>query len=224
VKKDHPLIVVGDSAFAEIAYEYFTHESPYEVVAFAVESAFLKRTELFGRPIVAFEEIEQRFAPPEHFFFAANVYTQLNRLRTRLYQAAKHKGFRPASFISPHAFVWKNVELGEHCFIFENNVVQPFVKMGSNVVLWSGNHIGHHSVIQDNVFVASHAVISGYCDIGKNCFVGVNATIANNIRVGADCVIGAGALVARHVEEDRVVKGAPGEGTGSARRLNRVAA
>jgi carbonic anhydrase/acetyltransferase-like protein (isoleucine patch superfamily) len=96
--------------------------------------------------------------------------------------------------------------------------------MGSNVVLWSGNHIGHHSVIQDNVFVASHAVISGYCDIGKNCFVGVNATIANNIRIGADCVIGAGALVARHVEEDRVVKGAPGEGTGSARRLNRVAA
>lgn len=34
--KDRKLIIVGDSAFAEIAYEYFTHDSPFEVVAFAV--------------------------------------------------------------------------------------------------------------------------------------------------------------------------------------------
>jgi hypothetical protein len=30
------LVVLGDGAFAEIAYEYFTHDSEYEVVAFAV--------------------------------------------------------------------------------------------------------------------------------------------------------------------------------------------
>ncbi len=30
------LVIVGDSAFAEVAYEYFTHDSPYTVVAFAV--------------------------------------------------------------------------------------------------------------------------------------------------------------------------------------------
>jgi sugar O-acyltransferase (sialic acid O-acetyltransferase NeuD family) len=222
VEKKLKLIIIGDTAFAEIAFEYFTHESPYQVVAFAVESAYIKQTELFGLPIVPLEELEQRFSPPAHFFFAANVYTQLNRLRTRLYRAAKEKGFRAASFISPHAFVWRNVELGEHCFVFENNVIQPFVKIGNNVVLWSGNHIGHHSLIHDNVFVASHAVISGFCEIGENCFVGVNATLANNLHIGADCVIGAGALVARDVEDDKVVKGAAGEPSGSARRLNRV--
>jgi sugar O-acyltransferase (sialic acid O-acetyltransferase NeuD family) len=223
VKKAHGIIIIGDTAFAEIAYEYFTHDSSYEVVAFTVESAFLKQEQLFGLPVVPFEELERRYDPSTHNFFAANVYTQLNRLRTRLYLAAKGKGFRPASFVSPHAFVWRNVEIGEHCFIFENNVVQPFVKIGNNVILWSGNHIGHHSRIQDNVFIASHAVISGFCDVGKNSFIGVNATVANNVCIGADCLIGAGALVARDVEEDKVVKGAPGEGTGSARRLNRVA-
>ena len=33
MEKKHKLIIVGDSAFAEIAYEYFTHDSEYEVVA-----------------------------------------------------------------------------------------------------------------------------------------------------------------------------------------------
>src|SRR4051812_11622388 len=116
--KDRKLILVGDSAFAEIAFEYFTHDSPYEVVAFAVKRTYLKRTELFGRPVVAFEDLPSIYPPGEHSFYAALVYTQLNRLRTRLYQSAKAIGYAPASYVSPHAFIWRNVKLGEHCFIF----------------------------------------------------------------------------------------------------------
>lgn len=222
MEKNGKLVIVGDSAFAEIAYEYFTHDSPYEVVGFSVEQAFLKRTELCGLPVVPFETLETHFAPADHAFFAAITYAQLNRLRTRLFNAAKARGYRPASYVSSRAFVWRNVELGEHCFIFEGNVVQPFVKLGNNVVLWSGNHIGHHSTIGDNCFVASHAVISGFVDLGANCFVGVNTTFANNITVGGDCLFGAGAVVSADVPEDKVVKGTVGEPTGSARRLSRV--
>jgi sugar O-acyltransferase (sialic acid O-acetyltransferase NeuD family) len=205
-----------------VAYEYFTRQSEFEVVGFSVDRAYLKRTELLGKPVVAFEDIEQTFAPAEHYFYAALVYTQLNRLRTRLYLAAKAKGYRPASFVSPDAHVWPNVTLGEHCFIFESNVVQPFVQIGRNVVLWSGNHIGHHSCIGDNCFIASHVVVSGFTSVGENAFIGVNATIGNNVTIGKDCLIGAGALVVKDVDEDRVVPGAAGEPSGSARRLNRV--
>ena len=220
--KDRKLVIVGDSAFAEIAYEYFTHDSRYEVACFAVERAHMKRDSLCGLPVVAFEDVERDYAPAAHHFFAANVYTQLNRLRTRLYKAAKEKGYSPASFVSPRAFVWHNVQLGEHCFIFEDNVVQPFVKIGDNVVLWSGNHIGHHSTIGDNCFLASHVVVSGFCEIGANCFIGVNATFANNLKLGADCIVGAGALVSGDVEPDKVVRGPSSEASGSAKRLSRV--
>jgi sugar O-acyltransferase (sialic acid O-acetyltransferase NeuD family) len=222
MEKTRKLVIIGDSAFAEIAYEYFTHDSPYEVVGFSVEQAFLKRDQLFGLPIVPFESLEAHFAPAEHHFFAAITYVQLNRLRTRLFRSAKERGYRPASYVSSNAFVWRNVELGEHCFIFENNVVQPFVKIGENVVLWSGNHIGHHSTIGANCFIASHAVVSGFVNMGENCFVGVNTTFSNNITIGKDCLFGAGAVVARDVPEDKVVKAEAGEPTGSARRLNRV--
>src|SRR5690349_10315439 len=121
------LVILGDSAFAEVAYECFTHDSEYEVVGFSVESAYLKKNTLFGLPIVPFETIEEKFPPSEVEFYAALVYSQLNRLRTRFYQEAKAKGYHPASYISSRAFVWHNVQLGEHCFVFENNTLQPFV-------------------------------------------------------------------------------------------------
>ena len=194
------LIIVGDSAFAEIAYEYFTYDSDYEVVAFSVEVSFLTRDTLFGLPIVAFEDIENIFPPDDHHFFVATVYTQLNRLRTRLLHAAKTKGFTPASYISSRAFVWRNVEFGEHCFVFENNTVQPFVRIGDNVVLWSGNHIGHHSVVRDNCFFASQVVVSGFCDIGENSFLGVNATLAHNVVLGKNTWIGPGVTISKNTE------------------------
>jgi sugar O-acyltransferase (sialic acid O-acetyltransferase NeuD family) len=205
--KSRKLVLIGDSAFAEVAYEYFTHDSEYEVVAFAVEKAYLKREELFGLPVVPFEDLPSRFSPDGHEFYAALVYTQGNALRARLYETAKEMGYRPASYVSPRAFVWRNVTLGEHCFIFEGNVIQPFVRIGSNVVLWSGNHIGHHSSIGDHCFVSSHVVVSGFVHIGPSCFLGVNSTFANNLNVGGRCVIGAGALVLGDVGDGETVVG-----------------
>jgi sugar O-acyltransferase (sialic acid O-acetyltransferase NeuD family) len=177
------------------------------VVAFAVERAYLRRCELLGLPVVAFEELEERFAPGDHWFYAALVYTQQNALRARLYEAARAKGYRPASFVSPRAFVWHNVVLGEHCFVFEGNVLQPFVHVGRNVVLWSGNHIGHHSRIGDHCFVSSHVVVSGFVEVGEFCFLGVNSTFANNLRVGSRCTVGAGALVLGNVADGETVVG-----------------
>jgi len=202
--KTGKLVIVGDTAFAEIAYEYFKHDSAYEVVGFTVDREYLKKERLFGLPVVPFDEVERFFAPDDHAVYAANTYTQMNRLRARFAADAKRKGYRLASYVSSRAFVWRNVELGEHAFIFEDNTIQPFVKVGSNVVMWSGNHIGHHSVIRDNVFISSHVVVSGFCDIGDSCFLGVNATIANNVTIARDNLIGAGATILKSTEENRL--------------------
>ncbi len=201
------LIIVGDTAFAEIAFEYFTTDTDYEVVAFSVERNYLKQDSLFGLPVVAFEELETLYKPRDHRFFVAATYSQLNALRRRLYSQTKQKGFLPASYTSPHAFVWKNCKIGEHCFVFENNVIQPFVRLGRDVILWSGNHIGHHSVIGNHCFISSHVVVSGFVDIGEGCFLGVNSTISNNVSIGANCLIGAGALVLGDVPDGQKVVG-----------------
>lgn len=195
------LVIIGDSAFAEIAYEYFTHDSDYDVVGFAVEAEYHKKETLLGLPVVQLEKIEEDFPADEHWVHVAVVYTQLNRLRARLASNLKGRGYKLASYISSRAFVWSNVKLGEHCFIFEDNTVQPFVEIGNNAILWSGNHIGHHSKIGNNVFVSSHVVISGFVNVGDNCFLGVNSTISNNVNIADDCWLGPGVIIARDTDK-----------------------
>ncbi len=198
------LVIVGAGYIAEVAYEYFTADSDYEVVAFAVERSMLERNRLFGLPVVPFEDVETLYSPETHCAFIATGYAQLNRVRERLYHEAKAKGYHLASYVSSRAFVWRNVTMGDNCFILENNVLQPFVTIGNNVTLWSGNHIGHHASIGDHVFIASHVVLSGLVKVGAHCFFGVNSAVADNVTIGEDAVIGAGATILRNAEGGKI--------------------
>ncbi|MBP6985351.1 MAG: acetyltransferase [Alphaproteobacteria bacterium] len=200
------LIIIGDSAFAEIAYEYFTHDSEYEVVGFAVSKAFLKVDSFCGLPVVCFEDIEKHFPPLDHSAFVALTYGDMNRNRQFMYEQTKSKGYELASYISTRAFVWQNVQMGDNCFIFEDNTIQPFVTIGHNTILWSGNHIGHHSNIGSHVFISSHVVISGFDNVGDNCFIGVNSTLVNNIDLGSDTWVGPSCTVTRNTESGSFFK------------------
>lgn len=207
--KTKKLILFGDSAFAEIAYEYFTYDSEYEVVAFTVSKEYLKKETLFGLPVVPFEDIENSYPASAYEMHIALVYNSLNRVRRQFYLNAKAKGYTLANYISTRAFVWRNVELGDNVFIFENNTIQPFVKIGSNNVFWSGNHIGHHSVIGAHNFISSHVVVSGFCNIGDNNFFGVNSTMGNNLNVGSDCLIGSSVHIVKSVPDGSLMRGTP---------------
>lgn len=207
--KSKKLVIIGAGEFAEIAYEYFTHDSHYEVVGFSVESAYITHDTLFDLPVVPFEKIESTFPASEVDAFVAITFTKLNRIRTRLYHAAKNKGYKLATYISSKAFVWHNAKIGDNCFIFENNVIQYHVNVGNNVIMWSGNHVGHRTSIADNCFLSSHVVVSGYCNIGQNCFLGVNSTLNDNIKIARDCLIASGALIVKNTEPQKIYKGSP---------------
>jgi sugar O-acyltransferase (sialic acid O-acetyltransferase NeuD family) len=206
ISKSRKLVILGDSAFAEIAMEYFEADTDYAVVGFSVEDSFREKDYLNGLPVVDFSKINDIFPADYHEICVAVTYTHLNRLRARLAFEAKSKGYRLASYISPHAFVWRNATIGEHCFIFENNVIQPFSSIGDNVVIWSGNHIGHHSIIRNNCFISSHVVISGFCDVGENSFLGVNSTLANNVSLEGDNWIGPNVAVIKSIEKGTLIK------------------
>jgi len=217
------LVIVGDSSFAEIAYEYFEKDSDYNVVAFAVEKEYRKRDSLFSIPVVDFETIEEKFNVNDTDVFVALTYARLNRVRTRICSDVKKKGYKLASYISSKSFVWDNVKIGENVFIFEDNTIQPFVEIGNNVIFWSGNHIGHHSVIGNNLFISSHVVVCGHCILKDNSFIGVNASIANNLTLEEDNFIALGSVIVKSTEKDSIYKGNPAtRGKISAKKLCKV--
>lgn len=202
-----PLVIFGAGDIAQLAHYYFSTDSKYEVVAFTVDAAYITTSEFCGLPVVPFEEVTNRYSPNTHDIFVALSYSKLNQIRKEKYFAAKSLGYRFASYISSHATVLNEGKIGENCFIFEDNTIQPFVSIGNNVTLWSGNHIGHHSTIHDHCFIASHVVVSGGVVIGESCFIGVNATLRDHIKIGEKCVIGAGTLILADTESEGVYIG-----------------
>lgn len=202
-----PIVIFGAGDIAELAHYYFTRDSPYDVAAFTVDSAFLTQDRLAGLPVVPFETLTRDYPPSGHSAFVALSYSKLNELRREKYLAFKASGYELVSYVSSRATILNDGKIGENCFILENNVIQPFASIGNNVTLWSGNHIGHHSRVADHCFLASHIVVSGGVDIGEACFLGVNATLRDHIRVGERCVIGAGALILADAEPNGVYLG-----------------
>lgn len=207
--KSKKLIIYGLGETADLAYEYFTHDSPYEVVAFTADKEYKTKDSHLGLPVLEFETLDTNYPPTGIELFVASSFNKLNRVRMKMYSAAKARGYHCASYISTKAFIWHNATIGENAFILENNVIQHKVKIGNNVILWSGNHIGHQTIIEDNVSLSSHCVISGFCVIGANSFLGVNCTFNDQIKLGKDNFVGSGALIVKNTEDGKLMIGAP---------------
>lgn len=201
------LVIFGTGTIAQLAHYYFSKDSQYDVCAFTVDPNYFSGRGFCGLPVIPFNEVVEVY-PVEHYdLFVALSYSSLNSLRKEKYENAKEMGYNIANYVSSRATVLNDHQIGENCFILENNTIQPFVEIGDNVTLWSGNHIGHHSVIGSHSFIASHVVISGGVKIGEQCFIGVNATLRDHIEVGDRCVIGANALILSDADSDGVYIG-----------------
>jgi sugar O-acyltransferase (sialic acid O-acetyltransferase NeuD family) len=201
------LVIFGLGDIAQLAHFHFSEDSDYEVVAFSVDAAFIKEATFCGLPVVAFEEVAKVYPPDTHDMFIAVGYSKLNALRKEKYFKAKAMGYRLASYISSHATVHKNVQVGDNCFIVEGNVIQPFATIGNNVILYGSAHIGHHSRVGDHCFIAAHVVVSGRVVIGEQCFIGINAALRDYIVVGDRCIIGGSVLLLKSAAEDGIYLG-----------------
>jgi len=203
-----PVAIFGTGQFGAVAAVYLQRDSPREVLAFTVDGQYVQGEEFCGLPLIAFEDFLESHPPERVDLLVALGYQGVNEIRRGIYERCRRLGYGFVTYVSSKALNMTDGPIGANTFIFEANVLQPFVEIGDDVVLWSGNHIGHHSRIEDHCFIASHAVVSGNVTIGEGCFVGVNATFRDGISVGARCVIGAGATVLADQDDGTVLAAA----------------
>jgi sugar O-acyltransferase (sialic acid O-acetyltransferase NeuD family) len=204
--KNKKAIIFGTSGQAEVMAYLLDNDSEYEVVAFTATKEYVNEKSAYGRPLVRFETIENSYPPSEYEMHIAIGYNTQNTVREHFYFEAKKKGYKLLTYISSRCSNY-SASIGDNCFIFEDNTIQPFVNIGSNCILWSGNHIGHHSIVEDNVFISSHVVISGHCRIGHHSFLGVNSTLRDGITLAPLTRLGAGCLIVKDTEEAKTYIG-----------------
>ena len=201
------VLIFGLRDFAQLALFYLTHDSPYEVVAFAASSAYLEnRTSFEGLPVVDFERVEEGYPPDEYCFFVPMSPTNMNRDREKVYLATKKKGYELISYVSSQAIVMPGTKIGENCFIWENNTIQPFVEIGNNVTVCSGNIIGHHARIGDHVFLAN-TVLTGHTVVGPYCFFGVNSCVRECLHIAEGTYVAMNSAVVCDTEPWSVYRG-----------------
>jgi sugar O-acyltransferase (sialic acid O-acetyltransferase NeuD family) len=202
-----PLVIFGTTEFGQVASRYFAEDSPYDVVAFTADRQYVSESKVLGSEVIPFDDLEHHFPPSSCDLFVAIGYSRVNRARREVVQRCKGKGYRLASYFSPRSHCYGPYEMGENSFVFEGNIVKPFVKIGNNVMIWSGCLVGHHVVIEDDCWLASHAVLAGSVRVGRGTFVGVNATIIDGVIIGAENIIGAGTLITGDTRNNEVYRG-----------------
>ena len=201
------IVIFGSGQIAEVVHYYLAVEGRRNVVAFTVDSAYLKSDVLLGLPVVDFATIVEKYPPSLYDMFVAVGFRRVNRDREEKVSVAESLGYHLVGYVSPKASVPPSFVAQPNTIIMDNNVIQPYVSVGRNVVMWSGNHIGHHSTIEDNCFIASHCVISGNVILGEGSFMGVNATVRDNVKVGNRNVLGAGVLILSDTPDGAVYMG-----------------
>lgn len=198
------IVIFGTGNFAKVVHFYLTNDSHHKVAAFTANNWTIKDNQLFGLPIIPFENVESIYPPSKFSMFIAVGYLKMNKTRAEICNQAKEKGYELITYVNSKATTWGDLTIGGNSFIFENNVIQPYVKIGDDVIIWSGNHIGHHTTIGDHCFISSHVVISGNVIIGPYCFFGVNSTIRDGIKIAPECVIGAGTIIMQNTKKREI--------------------
>jgi len=117
-----PLVIFGTGELAECVHYYLSNDSEHKIVAFTQDRRNMENSTYKGLPVIPFDEVHKMF-PPDHFdMFIAIGYQNLNGIRTQKYYEAKYKGYKLISYVSSKSTIWNDLNIGENCFITENNV------------------------------------------------------------------------------------------------------
>ncbi|WP_245651036.1 DapH/DapD/GlmU-related protein [Paramagnetospirillum marisnigri] len=196
------MVIFGTGKIAQVAHACLSDE--HDVVGFTVDRAYLDPSPPTPLPVVAFDDVVERFPPAEVRMFVAMGYHDLNAVRAaRLAQAAA-LGYGFVSWVSPRASIGKGVEIGANCLVMPQASVQPFARLEDGVFVWDNAVIGHHAHIGAHCWITAGAVVASSVGLGAECFLGANAVIVNEVTVGRRCLIGAGALVSAAAADNGV--------------------
>ena len=97
------VVIFGTGNIAELAAYYLTRDAGRRLAGFTVDAAYVTKSSWNGHPLVAWEDVEERFPPDGADVFVAVSYTKLNKLRRDKLAEARAKGYGIASYVSSRA-------------------------------------------------------------------------------------------------------------------------
>lgn len=204
------ILIFGNSDFAELMDYYFTSDSSYNVVGFCVERKYMLGNTFLGRPLVAFEEVENYYPANKFKMFVAVGYKSM-RLRARLYKETVTKGYKHVNYISKNSSIDKTCVIGDNNAVLQGVVLEPFSTVGNNNIINTKSTVCHHAQIYNDCFIAAHSLIGGYTIIKNNCFLGFSSVVLQKLVIESETLIASGSIINKSSHMYQFLAGAPAE-------------
>lgn len=198
------LIIFGIGPLAKMINFFFSRDSEYDIVAFTVDSEYIKEKTFLDKQVIEFDKIENQYSINNYEMFIAIGPSGMNKVREKKFKDAKKKGYKLASYISTKAIC--DSLTGENVFIGDMSVINPFVDLGNNILIWENSVINNNVSIEDHCYISPHSSIGTNSIIKQNSIIGTGAIIKTGINIAEKTLIGAGC----YISQDTKAKGVYG--------------
>lgn len=197
-------VIFGKGDFADIVRYIIEEEMRAEVVCYTVNEKHMDTTMYNGIPVVAFEHIEDYYAPHEYNATIAYEGKDMYKSREKIHNTFLEKGYSMENVVSSTAVI-TNCMIGCGNIVMQNCLLCPFSTIGDGNVFWGTSQIQHHNIVGSFNCIAPSVSPCGYSEIGNHCFVGNSAVIKSGVSLSDYTFVGAGAYVDRDTQHGEVV-------------------
>lgn len=208
VKTKEKLIIVGTGTTAKQAYDFVKMYGLYDVLGFAVNSAYRTADEFRGHPVFTIEGLRDEVPGDDYYLYVAVLWNRLNRDRRELYEELKQQGYRFANLISPTAIIRGKIT-GDNCWIHDLVIIQSDAHLHSDISIMAYTLIGADTTIHSHCFFGAKSTLGGNSTVGEQSFIGINATVFDDTAIGEKCIVGACTAVKRNLPDYSVCKTSP---------------
>ena len=200
------IIMFGIGDFSDILYHIITEKLRRRVVAYTVESDYLKKGCMTynGHVLVPFDTLEKMYSPEDHAVVIGMIGKRMFRQRENIRNHILAKGYSLPNIIDPSAQV-DTRDMKEGNIILANSSIEAHCRIGSCNIIWQNVVLPHHNVVGSFNNLAPSVSLSGYSRIGSHCFVGNNVSVKNKTEIEDYSYIGAGAYISSPVKSYTVM-------------------
>jgi sugar O-acyltransferase (sialic acid O-acetyltransferase NeuD family) len=204
-----PIFILSAGGHAKVLLEC--------LIALGLDSihAFIEiENEKIGHKIAGIETISEgffleKYKSTEVLLVNGLGSVDLPRVRKKVFQNFKKRGYKFLTLVHPGAYVATDVVLGEGCQILVGSILQTGTIIQENVIVNTGAIIDHDCRIGAHSHIAPGVTLSGGIIIGYLCHIGTAATIVQNVQISPKCVVAAGSVVISNLNMNSRVAGVP---------------
>lgn len=202
------IVIVGAGGHGKVILNILQHDPDTKLVGFVDDDANSHHTMIDGFPVLG--SIDSLPAlTPRYQLDGAIIAIGDNRIRGELFGRMKEWRLTLKSAIHPHAFIARDVKIGEGVVIAAGAIIGTGSRIGNNVIINTRAIIDHEDIIEDHVHISPGVTIAGKVVIGQYSHVGLGVTVVQDLTIGENATVGAGAVVLADIPANTTAVGVP---------------